>query len=125
MEACWCSGCSGSFPGRPPASGGNSLRSNLLRNYEKLHISLLFRFVLGVVWMALVGVRTIVGALDLRSTRRVQQLVKLGMPRRARGRYDLEQCTRWYITFLHGRVGATSKLDNELETAFEEFVRRK
>lgn len=30
------------------------------------------------------------------STRRVQQLVRLGMPRVARGKYDPKVCQRWY-----------------------------
>jgi phage terminase Nu1 subunit (DNA packaging protein) len=34
------------------------------------------------------------------SERRVQQLVKLGMPRAARGQYDLLPCAKWYVEFL-------------------------
>ena len=30
------------------------------------------------------------------TTRRVRQLVEIGMPRNARGKYDLYQCVKWY-----------------------------
>jgi phage terminase Nu1 subunit (DNA packaging protein) len=34
------------------------------------------------------------------TTRRVQQLVKLGMPKTAKGEYELGPCMAWYIKFL-------------------------
>ncbi len=49
--------------------------------------------------MPTVDVTKIAIALNL-DQRRVQQLVKEGMPRAARGRYDRMKCTRWYIRYL-------------------------
>jgi phage terminase Nu1 subunit (DNA packaging protein) len=39
-----------------------------------------------------------------RDTRRIQQLVKEGMPRQARGQYDLGACMLWYIRYLQDLV---------------------
>lgn len=37
--------------------------------------------------------------------RRVQQLAKNeGMPKEARGQYDLGKCMAWYIRYLHGKM---------------------
>jgi len=34
------------------------------------------------------------------TTRRVRQLVEIGMPHNARGKYDLYQCVKWYALYL-------------------------
>jgi phage terminase Nu1 subunit (DNA packaging protein) len=49
--------------------------------------------------MALVDVTKISSALNLQ-VRRVQQLVKEGMPRETRGQYDPVKCMLWYIRYL-------------------------
>lgn len=49
--------------------------------------------------MAVVGLGKIASALNL-SERRVQQLVKEGLPRESRGRYDPIKCIRFYIRYL-------------------------
>jgi hypothetical protein len=49
--------------------------------------------------MAAVDVGKIAKALNL-TEQRVQQLVKEGLPREARGRYDTVKCLRWYIRYL-------------------------
>lgn len=59
--------------------------------------------------MALVDAATLARVLDLRSARRVQQLVKDdGMPREARGQYDAQKCALWYIRYLHRTKGGAS-----------------
>ncbi len=40
------------------------------------------------------------------SARRVRQLVELGMPRIAPGRYDVRKCARWYVAFLTRAIAA-------------------
>lgn len=49
--------------------------------------------------MALVSSTALAGILEL-DRRRVEQLANEGMPRAARGKYDLEKCVRWYVAFL-------------------------
>ncbi len=49
--------------------------------------------------MPIVDVTKVASALNLEA-RRVQQLVKLGMPRKSRGRYDPAKCMLWYILYL-------------------------
>ncbi|HLW82557.1 MAG TPA: hypothetical protein VKS20_11015 [Candidatus Acidoferrales bacterium] len=49
--------------------------------------------------MAFVNVARIAQVLNL-DPRRVQQLVKEGMPRHTRGRYEALKCMAWYIRFL-------------------------
>lgn len=49
--------------------------------------------------MATVDVTKVASALNL-DERRVQQLVKEGMPREARGQYDPVKCMLWYIRYL-------------------------
>jgi len=39
-----------------------------------------------------------------RDARRIQQLVKEGMPRQGRGQYDLGACMLWYIRYLQDLV---------------------
>jgi phage terminase Nu1 subunit (DNA packaging protein) len=53
--------------------------------------------------MATVNVMRVAAALNL-STQRVQQLVKEGMPREARGQYDPIRCMRWYILYLQKAI---------------------
>ena len=47
------------------------------------------------------------------SDRRVQQLVKEGMPQVARGKYELDACMRWYIRFLQKALEQRSSVDGE------------
>jgi phage terminase Nu1 subunit (DNA packaging protein) len=49
--------------------------------------------------VALVDVGKVASALNL-DERRVQQLVKEGLPREARGQYDPVKCMLWYIRYL-------------------------
>jgi|SRR5277367_3422268 len=51
--------------------------------------------------MATVGVGKVASALNL-TEQRVQQLVKKGLPREARGRYDAVKCMLWYIRYRQG-----------------------
>jgi len=48
-------------------------------------------------------VQQIARALNL-STQRVQQLVKEGLPRDARGEYELGACMAWYIRYLQAAI---------------------
>jgi phage terminase Nu1 subunit (DNA packaging protein) len=48
---------------------------------------------------ATADVGKIANAMNL-TEQRVQQLVKEGLPREARGRYDTVKCLRWYIRYL-------------------------
>ena len=45
------------------------------------------------------------------SRRRVRQLVSVGMPRAARGQYDLAACVQWYVKYRTGLAAQSSKLD--------------
>jgi phage terminase Nu1 subunit (DNA packaging protein) len=51
----------------------------------------------------LVSTVTVAETLKL-STRRVRQLVELGMPRENRGQYDLAKCMLWYIRHLQREI---------------------
>jgi phage terminase Nu1 subunit (DNA packaging protein) len=56
----------------------------------------------------------------------VGKLVKEGMPREARGKYDLGKCMLWYIRYLQGVVrkrSATLSLDDEGKTEARERLR--
>lgn len=53
--------------------------------------------------MALVNVGKVAQLLNL-DERRIQQLVKEGMPREQRGQYDPAQCMLWYIRFLQAAL---------------------
>ena len=53
------------------------------------------------VSMATVDVGKVASALNL-TRQRVQQLVKEGLPREARGRYDAVKCMLWYVRYLQG-----------------------
>jgi phage terminase Nu1 subunit (DNA packaging protein) len=53
--------------------------------------------------MALVNAKLLATVFDL-GIRRIHQLVEEGMPKRTRGRYDLLECVRWYIKYLHAVI---------------------
>jgi phage terminase Nu1 subunit (DNA packaging protein) len=57
--------------------------------------------------MATVGVGKVASALNL-DERRVQQLVKEGMPRVSRGRYDPVKYMLWYVRYLQGVLERSS-----------------
>jgi phage terminase Nu1 subunit (DNA packaging protein) len=71
-----------------------------------------------------VNVTKVAGALNLTETR-VQQLVKEGLPREARGLYDPVKCMLWYIRYLQNVI--EKKAVNTTEGSFagerEERVR--
>jgi terminase small subunit / prophage DNA-packing protein len=50
-----------------------------------------------------VDVTKVASALNL-EVRRVQQLVKEGMPRESRGQYDAVKCMLWYIRYLQNAI---------------------
>ena len=52
---------------------------------------------------ATVDVGKVANVLNL-TEQRVQQLVKDGLPREARGRYDPEKCLRWYVRYLQAAL---------------------
>jgi phage terminase Nu1 subunit (DNA packaging protein) len=52
---------------------------------------------------ATADVGKIAKALNL-TEQRVQQLVKEGLPREGRGRYDPEKCLRWYVRYLQAAL---------------------
>lgn len=56
----------------------------------------------------LVNAGRLAQVLDLRSARRVQQLVHEGMPRAARGQYDPAACALWYIRYMHRTRGGAA-----------------
>lgn len=53
--------------------------------------------------MSTVNVTRVASALNL-TKQRVQQLVKGGMPREARGQYDAVKCMLWYIRYLQNAI---------------------
>src|SRR6185437_2120819 len=74
--------------------------------------------------MAVVDVARVAQALNLQ-IRRVQYLVKEGMPREARGKYDPLKCMLWYIRYLQGLLEKKSlpRLDCNLLGEGAERVR--
>ena len=74
--------------------------------------------------MPTVDVTKVASALNL-DERRVQQLVKEGMPRETRGQYDPVKCMLWYIRFLQGALEkkAVPTLDGGFVGEREERVR--
>jgi phage terminase Nu1 subunit (DNA packaging protein) len=74
--------------------------------------------------MALVGVGRVASALNL-GQRRVQQLVKEGMPRENRGQYEPVKCMLWYIRYLQDALEKKSVLmtDGSYAGEREERVR--
>jgi phage terminase Nu1 subunit (DNA packaging protein) len=71
-----------------------------------------------------VDVTKVASALNL-DERRVQQLVKEGMPRETRGQYDPVKCMLWYIRFLQSALEkkAVPTLDGGFVGEREERVR--
>jgi phage terminase Nu1 subunit (DNA packaging protein) len=57
--------------------------------------------------MAFVDVERVATALNI-EPRRVQQLVKEGMPREKRGQYDPVKCLLWYVRYLQALVSRLS-----------------
>lgn len=74
--------------------------------------------------MATVDVTKVASALNL-DERRVQQLVKEGMPREARGQYDPVKCLLWYVRYLQHALEKKSvpTLDGGFVGEREERVR--
>src|SRR6266850_500014 len=70
--------------------------------------------------MSTVNVERVANALNVQP-RRVQQLVKEGMPREKRGEYDPVKCMLWYIRYLQAQISRLSpnvdleggEIDNE------------
>lgn len=60
--------------------------------------------------MAASSVEQVAKLLNL-TPRRVQQLVKDGMPQEARGQYDALKCMMWYIRYLQDKVTAREAED--------------
>ena len=68
----------------------------------------------------MVNVERVANALNL-APRRVQQLVKEGLPREKRGEYDPIKCMLWYIRYLQAQISRLSpnvdvaggEIDNE------------
>jgi phage terminase Nu1 subunit (DNA packaging protein) len=57
--------------------------------------------------MSTVNVERVADALNL-TPRRVQQLVKEGLPREKRGEYDPIKCMLWYVRYLQAQVSRLS-----------------
>jgi phage terminase Nu1 subunit (DNA packaging protein) len=74
--------------------------------------------------MATVDVGKVASALNL-TKQRVQQLVKEGLPREARGRYDAVRCMLWYVRYLQGALEKRSMptLDDGFSNERAERVR--
>lgn len=74
--------------------------------------------------MALANVAQVAHALNL-DERRIQQLVKEGMPREQRGQYDLGKCFFWYVRFLQNALEkkAVPMADGQFAGEREERVR--
>jgi phage terminase Nu1 subunit (DNA packaging protein) len=75
--------------------------------------------------MAIVNVTRVAAFLNL-TPQRVQQLVKEGMPREARGQYDPIRCGAWYVRFLQAaiekKVGG-GPMDGEILSEREQRLR--
>src|SRR6202043_2281372 len=74
--------------------------------------------------MPTVDVSKVASALNL-DERRVQQLVKEGMPRETRGQYDPVKCLLWYVRYLQKALEkkAVPNLDGGFVGEREERVR--
>lgn len=74
--------------------------------------------------MAFVDVGRVAQALNL-DERRVQQLVKEGLPRETRGQYDPVKCMLWYIRYLQSALEKKSipTLDGGFAGEREERIR--
>jgi len=64
--------------------------------------------------MPSVSVAAVAKALNV-TTRRVQQLIDEGMPREARGKYDLGKCMLWYIRFLQEALTKKTPVNDTAE----------
>jgi phage terminase Nu1 subunit (DNA packaging protein) len=54
------------------------------------------------------------------STNRVSQLVRDGMPKEARGKYDLAECVRWYLGFkLKSGPHSTANVNEARQALYE------
>jgi phage terminase Nu1 subunit (DNA packaging protein) len=71
-----------------------------------------------------VGVHRVAAFLNV-TPRRVQQLVKEGMPRSSRGQYDPVKCGAWYVRYLQAAIEkkTTSTGDGTYTTLQEERSR--
>jgi phage terminase Nu1 subunit (DNA packaging protein) len=59
------------------------------------------------------------------STNRVSQLVRDGMPRERRGKYDLAQCVRWYLGFkLKSGPHSTANVNEARKKLYEAQVEK-
>ncbi len=58
--------------------------------------------------------------------RRVQQLVKDGLPHKTRGQYDAMECARWYIRYLQAAIErrATKNEDDNSESSLNDEKKR-
>ena len=63
--------------------------------------------------MPIVDVERVAQALNL-DARRVQQLVKLGMPKEGRGQYDAVKCLLWYIRYLQAALEKKRTPDHDV-----------
>jgi phage terminase Nu1 subunit (DNA packaging protein) len=74
--------------------------------------------------MPIVNITKVASALNL-SEQRVQQLVKEGLPREARGQYDPVKCLLWYVRYLQKALErrAVPTLDGGFVGEREERVR--
>jgi phage terminase Nu1 subunit (DNA packaging protein) len=72
--------------------------------------------------MATVGVDKVASALNL-TPQRVQQLVKEGLPREARGRYDAVKCMLWYVRYLQSILEKRSTPDIDGGSSGERVAR--
>ncbi|HXN20140.1 MAG TPA: hypothetical protein VN875_17510 [Candidatus Binatus sp.] len=55
-----------------------------------------------------------------RKPRRIQQLVKEGLPQLSRGKYDQGKCFEWYVRYLHNKI---EKKGDEFSGLNEQRVR--
>lgn len=69
--------------------------------------------------MATVNVEQLAKAFD-RKPRRIQQLVKEGMPKKSAGKYDESVCLKWYVRHLHKKI---EKKGDEFSGLNEQRVR--
>ena len=58
----------------------------------------------------IVGTNALALILNL-TPRRIQQLIREGLPRRLPGKYDRDKCTRWYVRYLQAFIEKTSFVD--------------
>jgi len=75
--------------------------------------------------MPIVAIEKVADALNL-TPRRVQQLVKEGLPREAKGQYDPVKCLLWYVRYLQNKLKSkpVDSGDGVFTSEREERVRR-